>query len=216
MDESEKKNDTQPKPWYKSIASVLLVILLSPVILMGLVFAGVIILKDLITRPARKRKYEGSAYFRDLGVPFQDNPEDDPAYSFYNEVSEKGLPFTFVHQPDNGLEYLVRDGKVFLFPWFEGMALTDTDDGARWMICDGVSVADEMQPLDEALAAQRAKLDAQHAGLPCVVMVTDAYLLPRNFDDEGESDRWHLPKNVVWGKDFVTAYLGRDAGESEE
>lgn len=216
MDESEKKNDTQPKPWYKSIASVLLVILLSPVILMGLVFVGVIILKDVITRPARKRKYERSAYFRDLGVPFQDNPEYDPAYSFYNEASEKGLPFTFVRQPDNSLEYLVRDGKVFLFPWFESMALTDTDEGARWMISDGESVLDEMQPFDEALAAQRAKLDAQHVGLPCVVMVTDAYLSPHNFDDEGESDRGRLPEGVVWGKDFVTAYLGIDAGESEE
>lgn len=215
MDESGKKNDTQPKPWYKSPGRVLLVTVLSPAILLALAFAGVIILKDRITRPARKRKYERTAYFRDLGVPFQDNPEDDPAYSFYNAASEKGVPFTFIHQPDNGLEYLVRDGKVFLFPWFEGMALTDTDAGARWMICDGESVRDEMQPFDEALAAQRAKLDAEHSGMPCVVMITDAYLSPRNFDDEGESDRWHLPEGVVWGKDFVTAYLGKDAGESE-
>ena len=206
--EEQNKSD---KKWYDTPVTVLLVILFSPVILMAFLFVGVIMLKDFITKPFRKRIYKRSAYFRDLGLPFRGHPEKDPAYRFYNEASEKGIPFIFAHQPDNGLEYLVRDGKVFLFPWFEEMAFVDTDADAGWMIYPDDPITDGTQTFDKALTAHRAKLDAIHADLPCVVMITDAYLAPRNFDEEAEPDRGLLPEGVVWGKDFLTAYLGKDA-----
>ena len=116
--------------WCKKILIALTVIILSPLIIVGLTFAGICILFQI---PKDKKRYKNSRYYADFKQKFTMDILNSPEYRFYNSAVRRNLQLKYIKQESNGFEYFVYNETTYLFPDFEQI---DFDENKKYWQVD--------------------------------------------------------------------------------
>lgn len=126
--------------WYQKLLIALTVIIFSPLIIAGVIIAGVC---TLIQMPKDKKEYKNSRYYADFKQKFMTSILYSPEYRFYNSAVRRNLQLKYVKQESNGFEYFIYNETIYLFPDFEQI---DFDENKKnWQVdYDG-----DWKPFDE-------------------------------------------------------------------
>ena len=92
--------------WYQKLLIGLLVVLLSPLILICLISAGICALVQI---PKNKKEYKKSRYYLDFNQKFMTDLLYSPEYRFYNSAIQRNLPMQYIKQESNGFEYFIHN-----------------------------------------------------------------------------------------------------------
>lgn len=139
----------KPK-WYRKFLIVLLIVIFSPLIIVGIVIGGIY---TAFRMPKMKREYKNSRYYADFGRKFTADILYSPEYRFYNGAVSRNLPIKYIRQETNGFEYFIYDDTLYLFPDFDGIDYIE--DKSEWMVdYDGDS-----DFLDRRLDSMLSKLE---------------------------------------------------------
>ena len=138
--------------WYEKVLTVLLIVLISPLIILGLLLAV-----PSLTREYRrsKKEYYKSPYYATFKKKFAWGITTDPVYRIYNGAAARDLPVRFPDNMDDridGLSYFFYGDTVYLLPNFEQMGLSE-DGRAVWQVNDDGDWMD----FDEGYAATRVQ-----------------------------------------------------------
>ena len=117
----------QENKWYKKALIYLIIVIFSPLILIGLIILGI---TTLFQAPTLKKEYKKSRYYSDIKRKFNLYITSSPEYRFYNSAVKRDLPIVYRRQDSNGFEYFVYNGTLFLFPDFYDIDF-DEDTG-KW------------------------------------------------------------------------------------
>ena len=118
----------KPK-WYRKFLIVLLIVIFSPLIIVGIVIVGIY---TAFRMPKMKREYKSSRYYADFGRKFTADILYSPEYRFYNGAVSRNLPIKYIRQETNGFEYFIYDDTLYLFPDFDGIDYIE--DKSEWMV----------------------------------------------------------------------------------
>lgn len=118
----------KPK-WYRKFLIVLLIVIFSPLIIVGIVIGGIY---TAFRMPKMKREYKSSRYYADFGRKFTADILYSPEYRFYNGAVSRNLPIKYIRQETNGFEYFIYDDTLYLFPDFDGIDYIE--DKFEWMV----------------------------------------------------------------------------------
>ena len=118
----------KPK-WYRKFLIVLLIVIFSPLIIVGIVIGGIY---TAFRMPKLKREYKSSHYYADFGRKFTADILYSSEYRFYNGAVSRNLPIKYIRQETNGFEYFIYDDTLYLFPDFDGIDYDE--DKAGWMV----------------------------------------------------------------------------------
>ena len=166
------------------------VLLLSPVIIFGLVCAAVYLLFDWLKEHARKREYRQSHYYRDFQIAYHKNILSEAGYKLYNEAKDKNIPINMIHPSDNGLDYLIAQDSIFLFPMcrdvFGGICY-HTKKRIWEVDFDG-----ELFPLDDEWEKYKSTISESAQGMPCYLLIRQCELSPCHDDTEEFSEDYAL------------------------
>lgn len=138
--------------WYEKVLTVLLIVLISPLIILGLLLAV-----PSLTREYRRSKkaYYKSPYYATFKKKFAWGITTDPVYRIYNGAAARDLPVRFPDNMDDridGFSYFFYGDTVYLLPNFEQMGLSE-DGRAVWQVNnDG-----DWMDFDEGYAATRVQ-----------------------------------------------------------
>ena len=123
---------TQMK-WYEKVLTVFLIVLISPLIILGLLLAVPSLAREY---RRSKKEYYKSPYYATFKKKFAWGITTDPVYRFYNGAVARKLPMKCPEKFDeqfDGSFYFFYDDAMFLFPDFEQMGLSE-DDGTTWQV----------------------------------------------------------------------------------
>ena len=123
---------TQMK-WYEKVLTVFLIVLISPLIILGLLLAVPSLAREY---RRSKKEYYKSPYYATFKKKFAWGITTDPVYRFYNGAVARKLPVKCPEKFDeqfDGSFYFFYDDAMFLFPDFEQMGLSE-DDGTTWQV----------------------------------------------------------------------------------
>lgn len=118
----------KPK-WYRKFLIVLLIVIFSPLIIVGIVIGGIY---TAFRMPKMKREYKSSRYYADFGRKFTADILYSPEYRFYNGAVSRNLPIKYIRQETNGFEYFIYNDTLYLFPDFDGIDYIE--DKFEWMV----------------------------------------------------------------------------------
>lgn len=136
--------------WYQKLLIALTVIIFSPLIVAGIIIAGICTLHQM---PKNKKEYKKSRYYADFQHKFMTSILYSPEYRFYNSAMRRGLPIKYVKQESNGFEYFIYNETIYLFPDFEQIDLNE--EGNVWQAdYDG-----DWKPFDECYDNLLTKLE---------------------------------------------------------
>ena len=136
--------------WYQKLLITLTVIIFSPLIVAGIIIAGIY---TLFKMPKNKKEYKNSRYYEDFKQKFMTSILYSPEYRFYNSAMRRNLQLKYVKQESNGFEYFIYNETIYLFPDFEQIDLNE--EGTVWQAdYDG-----DWKPFDECYANLLAKLE---------------------------------------------------------
>ena len=138
--------------WYQKLLIGLLVVLLSPLILICLISAGICALVQI---PKNKKEYKKSRYYLDFKQKFMTSLLYSPEYRFYNSAIQRNLPMQYIKQESNGFEYFIFNDTLYLFPDFEQIDF-DAEKGEWQVDRDG-----DWSGFEEAHKNLIAKLDKE-------------------------------------------------------
>lgn len=131
-----------------------MVIVFSPLIILGIIIAGIYILFQM---PKNKKEYKNSRYYADFQQKFMTGILYSPEYRFYNSAMRRGLSIKYVKQESNGFEYFIYNETIYLFPDFEQIDLDEGEKG--WQVdYDG-----NWKPFDESYANLLTNLEFQNS-----------------------------------------------------
>ncbi len=102
--------------WYQKLLIGLVIVVLSPLLLVTIIIAGIYILYE--TRQYRKI-YKKSRYYLDFKQKFMTSLMHAPEYRFYNSAISRDLPIQYIKQYSNGFEYFIFKNTLYIFPDFE-------------------------------------------------------------------------------------------------
>ena len=176
----------------RKLPKALLVVIFSPLILLFLVIALFGMLIHKLKDPTRKKAYEESPYFRDLGVPYESWLPYRDSVLFYNEAKRQGREnFRLIHQADDGLDYLLFDNTIFLFEpdCLDGVFYDDP--AGEWM----VNLDGDIKPLAEEWNACKSQIENNRAGMPVLMLLKDEHLFPREGGTNTETD--HCARDLL-------------------
>ena len=115
--------------WYQKLLIGLIVVVLSPLILVFIVSAGIYALFQI---PKNKNEYKKSQYYLDFKQKFMTSLMYSPEYRFYNSAIHRNLPIQYIKQESNGFEYFIFNNTIYLFPDFEQIDF-DNEKG-KWQV----------------------------------------------------------------------------------
>ena len=185
----------QEDKWYKKALIYLIIVIFSPLILIGLIIFGI---TTLFQAPTLKKEYKKSRYYSEIKRKFNLSITNSPEYRFYNSAVKRDLPIVYRRQDSNGFEYFVYNGTLFLFPDFYDMDL-DEDTG-KWR----VAWHDERADFSERFKKLVAKLDTMP---DCPVKVLCERKLFRASNLRG----YTLPEEVYLTSGYELAFDGNDS-----
>lgn len=182
-------------PKLASLGIVILVVLVSPVILVGLLIDRV---AYLFTLPKLKRTYYGSAYYKDLSVPYSKHLLHSPQYRVYNSLKKQGLYFQFRDSYSNDINYFVYENTLYLL---ENLDQIQFNENKRiWeAVYDG-----DPTPLDGVYEALSSKVKSQEEVLPIKLLVE------RRLIAETDLRGMELPDYVTLIRSYDRAFQEED------
>ena len=136
--------------WYQKLLIAFIVIIFSPLIIPGVIIAGIYI---LIHMQKSKKEYKNSRYYADFGQKFTTSILDSPEYRFYNSAVRRNLQFKYIKQESNGFAYFIYDETIYLFPDFEQI---DFEESKKYWQAD---YDGDWKPFDECYDNLLGKLD---------------------------------------------------------
>lgn len=136
--------------WYQKLLIALTIIIFSPLIIAGVIIAGIC---TWIQMSKDKKEYKNSRYYADFKQKFTTSILYSPEYRFYNSAVRRNLQLKYVKQESNGFEYFIYNETIYLFPDFEQI---DFDENKKyWQVdCDS-----DWKPFDECYDNLLDKLD---------------------------------------------------------
>ena len=123
----KEENAVNKREWPRKLWIALILIIFSPLVIVGVVIAGI---HSLFQLPKNKRAYINSRYYADFKQKFMTSILYSPEYRFYNSAIHRKLPIQYVKQETNGLEYFIYNETLFLFPDFKQIDLNE--EGTTW------------------------------------------------------------------------------------
>ena len=185
------------KKFAKKLIKITIVIILSPLIVLGLIFAGFDILLDRLKEPRRKKEYENSDYYKDFSAPYRKNILNEESYNFYNEAKNRNLPVNLKHSSKDDSDYLIVRDSIFLFPMnrdvFEGISYNTRD--CKWE----VSFDGEDLLLDDEWEKYKNTFTDIEQDLPCYLLIKKSFVNPCHNDNGEFRDNYAL--------DFLPKYV---------
>ena len=203
--------------WYEKVLTVLLIVLISPLIILGLLLAV-----PSLTREYRrsKKEYYKSPYYATFKKKFAWGIFTDPVYRVYNGAAARDLPVRFPDNMDDridGLSYFFYGDTLYLLPNFEQMGLSE-DGRAVWQVNnDG-----DWMDFDEGYAATRVQAmypdltvkflverrmitvcDLAETPPPACVLVTQSY--ETAFENEDSALKMRIPQSSADLYDMMCA-----------
>ena len=203
--------------WYEKVLTVLLIVLISPLIILGLLLAV-----PSLTREYRrsKKEYYKSPYYATFKKKFAWGITTDPVYRIYNGAAARDLPVRFPDNMDDridGFSYFFYGDTVYLLPNFEQMGLSE-DGRAVWQVNnDG-----DWMDFDEGYAATRVQAmypdltvkflvercmitvcDLTETPPPACVFVTQSY--ETAFENEDSALKMRIPQSSADLYDMMCA-----------
>ncbi|MBQ2759876.1 MAG: hypothetical protein IJE93_08930 [Clostridia bacterium] len=209
QESTKKENGTasgkKTKKWSEKLLIAALLIVFFPLIPIVLVVWGV---PSLLINSKNKKIYKNSYYYADFKVPFKLRKAYSPEFRFYNNVKLKNLPIEYTRQ-ENGLEYFICEGTLYLFPDFE--TLYFNTESAQWEadykgkrknfaeaydnIASGLS--DKVKTYPKKLLVERMMIhvtDLTAVSLPESVFLTLSY--EAVFENEDSVLKYKAPKST--------------------
>lgn len=195
--------------WYIKILIFLLIVVFSPVIICFLLWAGITVLVEWLKTPLYKKRYQQSAYYQDMKIPYRRFILQTSSYLFYNAARKQHIPIELIHQDTNNLDYIIYQEAIYLFPTFDGMGYNDGKQ--QWEVdLDG-----DWFPFEEEIDKQIALLNDNHSNLPVYLLLRECELAPREiFGDsaneikDGDYAKELLPSCVKIGENYLSAMIG--------
>lgn len=136
--------------WYQKLLIALTVIVFSPLIIVGMIIAGIY---TLFQMPKNRREYKSSHYYADFQKKFMMSILYSPEYRFYNSAIRRNLPIKYVKQDSNGFEYFIYNETIYLFPDFKQI---DFDEDKK---CWQVDYDGDWKPFDKNYTNLLTKLE---------------------------------------------------------
>lgn len=192
--------------WYQKPLFVLTVVILSPLIIIGTLIAGIAALWDKLRQPHYKRLYEASDYYKDLGVAYTPWVYRSEEYKLYNAA--RGLGLELIRGETT---YAVFEGKVFLLPDHIVPLIFSREDGRWFADLD----SDEVVLLDKVFEEKCALVLPQHRALPAYLLIADDMVCCDDDPDQEEGPvdgavLQTLPDYVRHGKTLFSALTDGD------
>ena len=174
----------------KKLIIITIVIILSPLIVLGLIFAGFDILLDRLKEPRRKKEYENSDYYKDFSAPYHKKILNEESYIFYNEAKKRNLPVNLNHSSKGGSDYLIVRDSIYLFLMrqdvFEGISYNTSD--CRWEI----SFFRESFLLDNEWEKYKNTFTDIEQDLPCYLLIKKSFVNPCHSETGEFKDNYAL------------------------
>ncbi len=124
MEKAKEDNRANKLKWYQKLLIILAIIVFSPLIILGIIIAGIYILCQI---PKNKKEYQNSRYYTDFNQKFTMSNLYSPEYRFYNSAVRRELPMQYIKQESNGLEYFILNETIYLFPDFDQIDLDEEE-----------------------------------------------------------------------------------------
>ena len=191
--------------WYQQLLIIILIVIFSPLIILGCIFAGIYYLFQM---PKNKKEYKCSSYFKDFKKPFYTDILISPEYRFYNSAIHRKLPIKYIKQKSNGFEYFIFNDTVFLFPDFD--QIDYNNEKAEWQVYfDGTWVnfdesyqnllkkLDSVPKLPVKLLVERAMFcmaDLKNVDIPECIRLTLCY--EEAFENDDPPLKMVIPQNT--------------------
>ena len=149
-------------PKLAALGVLILVVLFSPVILVGLLIDRV---AHLFSLPKLKKTYYGSSYYKDLSVPYSKHLLYSPQYRVYNSLKKQGLDFQFRDSCSNDIDCFIYRNTLFMLENFDQIQFNENK--RIWeAVYDG-----DPTPLDGVYEALSSKVKSQEEVLPIKLLV---------------------------------------------
>lgn len=182
--------------WYYKILIAVVIILFSPLIIVGLIIWGV---SELIHLPGNIKDYKNSQYYKDFQLPYKAHKLNSPEYRFYNSIKERNIQVDYIRQETENIEYFIYDNTLFLFPDFDQIHIDEED--SKWLAdYDG-----DFQPLEEACQKIIDKLHNTQKDYPIKILVE------REMCTETNLNKVLIPDCIFLTWSYETAFENEDS-----
>ncbi|MBQ6935030.1 MAG: hypothetical protein IJN49_00650 [Clostridia bacterium] len=180
--------------WYYKTLIAVVIILFSPLIIVGLIIWGV---SELIHLPGNIKEYKNSQYFKDFQLPYKAHKLDSPEYRFYNSIKERNIEVDYIRQEDT--EYFIYENTLFLFPDFYQILFDDED--SKWV----ADYDSDFQPLEEACQKIIDELHNIQKDYPIKILVE------RKMCTETNLNKFEIPDYIFLTWSYETAFENEDS-----
>lgn len=180
--------------WYYKILIAGMVILFSPLIILGVVIYG---LSYLFCLPKSIKEYKKSQYFKDFQEKFKARKLDAPEYRFYNSIKERNIEVNYIKQED--IEYFMYENTLFLFPDFDQIFF-DTEE-IKWVAdYDG-----DYYPLEQVYQKAENKIQPPKDNYKTKILVE------REMCNETNLNKFEIPDYIFITLSYETAFENEDS-----
>lgn len=188
--------------WYKIVLAVFLIILFSPIILLGIVLFSLLgFILFFFIKPysaiSNRKNYKKSAYYQKYKRSYNESIITSNNYIFYNYAINEKLPIQYFRVESTGFEYFVFENNIFIFPDFNEIVF-NVDKG-EYEIVYKEKNKQIYTSIDEFINNKR-KLFDDNIALPIKILVL------RNYFDEEYLDIDNLPQSLYVVKYYNTAF----------
>lgn len=180
--------------WYEKILVGVFIILLSPLILVLLIL-WVISLPFMAIH--ERREYKKSAYYKNIGTPFNKQILYSPEYDFYNYAVKEGLPIQFVKQKINSFAYFIYYEKIFIFPDFQRIEYSFEKD--CWEVVYHEKKTETRYTLD-AFFDRKKELFEESISFPIQLLIS------QNYFSEGVEDLSSVPESLYVIRNYHSTF----------
>lgn len=179
--------------WYYKILIAGMVILFSPLIILGVVIYGI---SYLFCLPKSIKEYKKSQYFKDFQEKFKARKLNSPEYRFYNSIKERNIEVNYIKQED--IEYFMYENTLFLFPDFDQIFF-DTEE-IKWVAdYDG-----DFYPLEQVYQKAVNKIQPPKDNYKTKILVE------REMCNETNLNKVEIPDYIFITLSYETAFENED------
>lgn len=144
-----------------------------------------------------RREYKKSAYYKNIGTPFNKQILYSSEYDFYNYAVKEELPIKFVKQKINSFAYFIYQEEIFIFPDFQGIEYSFEKD--CWEVVYQEKKTETRYTLD-AFFDRKKELFEESISLPIQLLISQNY-----FSEEVE-DLSSVPESLYVIRNYHSAF----------
>lgn len=170
--------------WYEVIFMIIITILLSPFIIIVLLF---LLIASPFIAINNRIVYKKSPYYNEFKIPYNKNILSNPNYNLYNYISREKLAVKYVKQPSNSFEYFIYNNEILILPDFNEISICNDEDNTSWVVF--MHNQEESIRLEEYINSKISLLEDRSKPVKIVIS--------RNIFDVNRLDLESLPKEIL-------------------